>query len=131
MKKLVEIALEELRLAFPQQSVEIDDDGQGGAFVRVNEVEFGQQFAPPKGWVAFHITATYPHSDIYGHYFPPELKRTDGKELGSGYHPARDMPLGKFQGKAIFVSRKANRWNPAQDTAALNLRMILDWMVSR
>lgn len=131
MKHLVQIAIDEIARGFPSQSVDVDDDGDGGAYVRVNNAEFGQQYTPSKGWAIFHITATYPHADIYGHYFPPELKRVDGQELGKGFHPVRDMKLGEYEGKAVFVSRKANRWNPSQDTAALNLRMILDWMASR
>lgn len=130
MKLLVETSIEELKAAFPDNPLEIDPDAEGGAYVRVNNLSFGENYTPSSGWVVFHITHTYPHSDIYGHHLPPEMVRVDHKDVGPGFHRDRDMKLGKFQGKALFISRKANHWNPNCDTAALNLRMILDWMDS-
>ena len=41
------------------------------------------------------------------------------------------MKLGPFTGAATMVSRKSNRWNPAQDTAALKLAKVLDWIRTR
>jgi len=130
MKPAVTKAIEDIQSSFASHRVESHEDGEGGAFVRVHDLPFGDSHEPSAGWVTFHIVFTYPAADIYPHYFPAELCRRDGQKLGEAFHK-QEMKLGPFIGQATMVSRKSNRWNPAQDTAALKLAKVLDWGRSR
>lgn len=130
MNQLVQQAVQEVEAAFPDHAVETAPDGEGGAFVRVSQLSFGDAYEPDHGWVTFRIMYTHPHADIYPHYLPSGLARRDSKPLGEAFH-IQNMDLGPFKGPATMVSRRSNRWNPARDTAALKLAKILDWIRSR
>lgn len=131
MHPAVELAIGQIKSTFPSSNVEIADDGSGGAYVRVHDLPFGDQHEPNAGWVAFHVTHVYPHSDVYGHYLPPGLARTDKGPLGEGFHASHPMKLGSWEGTCTFVSRRSNKWNPSHDTAALKLQKVLEWMRTR
>ncbi|MFO1003473.1 MAG: hypothetical protein U0936_24335 [Planctomycetaceae bacterium] len=130
MHPFVQQAIDEIRSSFPSHTIESADDGSGGAYVRVHELEFGEQYTPSTGWITFHLKHTYPHDDVYPHHLPPGLTRKNTQPLGEAFH-VQDMQLGPFKGSTTTVSRRSNRWNPAQDSAALKLRKVLDWVRSR
>lgn len=119
-------AVTELQAAFPGHKVEAIDDGEGGAFVRVYELDYGTNYSPPSGWVTFRITHAYPHADIYPHHLPAGISRVDGSELGAGVHQ-QELQMGRFCGPSTMLSRRSPRWDPAVDTAALKLAKVLDW----
>lgn len=123
-------AIDEIKAAFAGHTVEAVEDGEGGAFVRVHEVNFGDQYNPSSGWVTFRIMHNYSHADIYPHHLPPGIVRRNGQPLGEAFH-VQDMNLGPFTGATTMVSRRSNRWNPAHDTAALKLHKVLEWIRSR
>ena len=127
MNPPVQRAIDQIRATFVDYALDIDADGQGGAFVRVNGLVFGPAFSPNVGWIAFHIVFNTPHADVYPHYLPPEFKRADDKPLGEGFQK-KEMKLGRFTGPATMVSRRSKRWTPAHDTAALKLLKVLDWI---
>lgn len=130
MNSEIQRAIEELRSSFASHDVEVIPDDEGGVFVRVHNLVFGDQYAPAAGWVTFRITHTYPHADIYPHHLPPGMTRLNGQPLGEAFH-SQEMKLGPFTGLTTTVSRRSNRWNPAQDSAAIKLRKVLDWVASR
>ena len=82
MHPAVAAAVVEIEAAFLGHRVEHAPDGEGGAFVRVHGLAFGDAYEPGSGWVAFRITHAYPHADIYPHFLPDGLERRDGKGLG-------------------------------------------------
>ena len=82
MNPEVQQAIEELKTAFAGHNVEAVPDGEGGAYVRVYDLPFGEQYAPASGWVTFRITHMYPHADIYPHHLPPGMTRLNGQPLG-------------------------------------------------
>jgi hypothetical protein len=123
----VKQAVEEVKAAFALHAVNAVEDGEGGAFVQAQDLPFGDRYQPASGWVTFRIMDNYPHADIYPHYVTADLKRRDGKELGEGFS-RQEMALGPFKGPAIQVSRRSHHWNPLEDTAALKLAKVLDWM---
>ena len=130
MKPDVQQAIVEIKSEFPGHAVEAHPDGEGGAFVRVNTLSFGPAYKPDVGWVTFRIGFNYPHADVYPHYVLAELERHDGRPLGEAFNK-QNMQMGPFTGSATMVSRRSKRWNPAQDTAALKLAKVLDWIRSR
>lgn len=126
MAATVALAIEEIRNTFAGAAVGAKDDGEGGAYVRVEPVDPGIPFAQRETWIGFRITAQYPYADVYPLFVRPDLSRVDGQPLGQG------MAKGVFDGQpAIQVSRRSNHLNPATDTAALKLLKVLSWMATR
>ena len=119
-------AIEEIRCTFEGCDVEVEPDGSGGAVVVVRGVPLGCPYAQAEVWFGFHITFQYPYADVYPHFTNPELARTNGANLGSGFGTA------SFRGgQAIQISRRSSRLNPERDTAALKLLKVVTWMKSQ
>lgn len=118
--------IEQIRQQCPDSSVTVAEDGQGGAYVVVADVDLGEKYVPSRSWIGFQLTFQYPYSDVYPHFIAGDVVRADGAALGEAMSPTqwRDRP-------AIQVSRRSNRLNPAVDTAALKLLKVLDWIRTR
>jgi hypothetical protein len=123
----IDAAVEQLKTAFEGCSVDVVDDGQGGVFVTIQGVPLdGGPYLQTSSWLGFHITNAYPYADVYPHFVRADLSRRDGKPLGEA------TSLGMFRNQqAVQVSRKANKLNPATDTAALKAQKVLRWLKSR
>jgi hypothetical protein len=123
----VKTAIDEIAAAFPACQIERVEDGQGGAFVTVHGIPLDTSpYQQADTWVGFQITHTYPYADIYPHFIRHDLSRRDGKPLGEG------TSAGSFRNQpAVQVSRRANRHNPATDTALLKLCKVMRWLKSR
>lgn len=120
-------AIAELEAAFPDHAVEVTPDSQGGAYVVVHDLPLGPQYRPNRSWVGFVVGFQYPASDVYPHFTDPTLTRVDGAPIG----PAFQQPI-QWQGRmATQISRRSNGWNPAEDSAALKLGKVLDWLASQ
>ena len=118
-------AIEEIRCTFEGCEAEVEPDGSGGAVVVVQGVPMGAPYVQADVWFGFHITFQYPYADVYPHFTNPDLARSDGGTLGSGFG------TGSFRGQAaIQISRRSNRLNPETDTAALKLLKVVTWMKS-
>ncbi len=130
MNDFVSQAVRELEADFPGHRVETHPDGEGGAYVRVHDLPIGDAYEPSRAWVTFRIVYTYPTADIYPHYLPEGLRRRDGRPLGEAFSTPT-VDLGPFKGAATMVSRKSKRWNAANDTAAIKLHMVLEWVRNR
>lgn len=123
----VKKALEQLEAAYPgEKRVEAQEDGQGGAYVVVNDVEIGTTYAQRTTWVGFRIVFNYPYADVYPHFVRPDLVRKDGRPLGDGISSGH-----QFIGRAALqLSRRSNRLNPATDTAATKLLKVVQWLAT-
>lgn len=126
MKSAVEEAVAEIRDAFPDAEVTTTEDGDGGAHVLVNRVPLADFYAQPDTWIAFHITHTYPFSDVYPHFVREDLRYTNGTSLRDGLSSSPNYQ----GGKAVQISRKSNHHNPVTDTALLKLHKVLRWLNS-
>ena len=126
MTPMVAEAIDEIKATFEGTTVCVEDDGEGGAYVRIEPLDPGPSYVQSETWIGFRITQQYPYADVYPHFVRSDLSRIDGKPLGDGMSPNkyREQP-------AIQVSRRSNHLNPATDTAALKLQKVLDWMASR
>lgn len=118
----VEGAIAEIRSAFLGSAVVAEDDGQGGAFVRLEPVDIGQKYSPAKTWFGFHITFQYPRADVYPHHIGADVRRIDGAGFGQGVSAQqwRNSP-------SLQLSRKSNRLEPSIDTAATKLMKVITW----
>lgn len=122
----ITIAVKEVERAFPDTTVSLREDEEGGVYVIVEPVDPGPRYAQRGTWIGFHITFQYPYSDVYPHFVRGDLARTDGQALGEGTSTAT------FEGlSAVQLSRRSNRLNPADDTAALKLLKVLKWLQTK
>lgn len=126
MTPTVAQAIDEIKATYESATLTVDEDGEGGAFVRIEPVDPGSPYVQRETWIGFRITAQYPYADVYPHFVRSDLARADGKPLGEAMSP------NPYRGEqAIQVSRRSNHLNPATDTAALKLQKVLAWMASR
>jgi hypothetical protein len=131
MKPEVLAAIEEIRTAF-ECDLNIEDDPEGGAYVKALDLDIGSQYSPSRSWVAFRITFQYPFADVYPHMVVPQLRRADGNGLGEAFHIENQFwapPSGPQP--AVMVSRRSPHRNPAVETAAIKLAKVLEWIRSR
>jgi hypothetical protein len=119
-------AVDEIKTTFEGSDVVAREDGEGGAYVRIDPVDPGAPYAQRETWIGFRITAQYPYADVYPLFVRPDLSRNDGQPLGEGLTP------NPFDGQpAVQVSRRSNHLDPATDTAALKVLKVLRWMATR
>ena len=126
MTPTVTDAVAELERAYPAHRVRAQPDGQGGAFVVVDDLPLGARWATAETWIGFHVTFAYPRAHVYPHYARPDLARADGAAIAAPLHPGYTMPGVNLP--AVMVSRASNRWDPASDTAAHKLARVLHWL---
>jgi Prokaryotic E2 family E len=122
----VQQAIEEVREFFPGCGLDIDEDGQGGAFVVVGNVDVSSKYKPTSTWCGFQITFQYPRADVYPHFIDGAIVRADGKPHGQG------ISTTTWRNRcALQLSRKSNRWDSTVDTAATKLAKVLEWLRSQ
>lgn len=126
MKPEVEQAVQELRDAFPGVPVTVREDGDGGAFVIVEEVKLGQPYNQESTWVGCQVTFQYPYADVYPYFVRGDLSRADGQPLGEGLSTTtwENRPT-------VQVSRRSNRRDPAYDTVYRKLLRVVEWLKLR
>jgi hypothetical protein len=119
-------AIEQIRADFPDSPITIREDGEGGAYMILEDVPLGPPYQQSSTWVGFRIVHQYPYADTYPHYVRGDLARLDGRPLGDGTTPT------SWEGRpAIQLSRRSNRLDASTDTAALKLQKVLVWLLSR
>lgn len=127
MKPLVEQAVNEVRATFKGHPVDADADSDGGAYVKVHDVDVGEKLSPKQVSVAFRITFQHPHADVYPHFLLGKVRRQDGQKLGKGFHN-KQWEGHNEKLDATMVSRRSNRRDPAADTPALKLLRVIEWI---
>ncbi len=126
MKPEVEEAIAQLRDAFPGVPVTVREDGDGGAFVVVEDVALGHPYNQESTWVGFQVTFQYPYADVYPYFVRGDLSRADGNPLGDA------LTTTTWENRlAVQVSRRSNRRDPAHDTAYLKLLRVMEWLKQR
>ena len=124
-------AINEVRASFSGHQVDTEPDDQGGAFVRVHEVDLGPTYKPSTSWVGFQITFQYPFADIYPHYIRPDIVHADGRAFVPPFHPNHTFALPSGGVSAAMISRRSNHRDPITDTALVKLVKVLDWLRSQ
>src|ERR1700682_147290 len=127
MKAEGEKAIEQIRASFPGKQLIAREDGEGGAYVIVDDVELGPPYSQDATWIGARITCEYPYADVYPVFVRGDLARKDGQALGEATAVGQT-----FEGRsAVQISRKSNRLNPGRDTAAMKLQKVLAWLKAR
>ena len=119
-------AIAELKQVFPDREMTAEEDGHGGAYVIVPDLDLGPQYQPARSWIGFQISYQYPLADVYPHFTDPSLARADGQPLGAGFGTVHWR-----ERQVTQISRRSNRWEPAVDTAAAKLAKVLQWLSER
>lgn len=124
MNSNVEQAVTALREAFPHAELTVEDDGAGGAYVRIEPIELGPRFIPERTWVGGHLPPQLPYADVYPLFIGSEVTRSDRRAFSA------PITLGhNFRGKpALQISRRTNRLDPTVQTAALKFQKVLHWL---
>lgn len=120
-------AIEEIRATFEGATITAAEDGEGGAYVRIDPVDPGAPYVQTGTWIGFRVTAQYPYADVYPLFVRNDLARADGQPLGEGMAPNITFE----SHPAVQVSRRSTHLNPATDTAAIKVLKVLSWMASR
>jgi hypothetical protein len=122
-------AADELRATFPDATVTLTTDDQGGAWIVIDPIDLGERWEPIRSWLGFHVAATYPYADIYPHFIPESCRLADGGGLPPAVSTGASMP--GLEGTCLQISRKSHRWDPTRDTAAIKALKVSDWLAGR
>jgi hypothetical protein len=103
-------------------SVAVEPDGEGGAFVRVEDVDVGEGWVPRLVPIEFQVQYNYPFAAIYPYYTVPEIRRANGSGWPSGLQRV------DWRGRQVAqISLRSPRWQPNIETAASNLAQVRHW----
>ncbi len=124
MKQEVAKAIDELKRAFPSSEVTSREDGNGGAYVVVEDVGIGERFRPSSTWLGGHIPALYPYADIYPLFMGDDVRRVDGVAFEAPVtHGATFL-----ERPALQISRRNNHTQNFPQTAVAKLLKVLHFM---
>ncbi len=118
----IEEAVDDIKSSFAGHAVEATEDGEGGAYVVVRDIEIGTTYTPERSWFGFRITFQYPRADVYPHFLDGSIVRTDGKGHGTGITATSWRNISVLQ-----LSRRSNHLDPGVDTAATKLAKVIEW----
>ena len=124
MKQEVVNAIEELKQAFPSSTVYSREDGNGGAYVIVEDVAIGCRYQPSSTWIGGHITTLYPYADIYPLFIADNVRRVDGVAFEAPVTPGVQF----LDRSALQVSRRNNHTQHYPQTAVAKVLKVLHFL---
>jgi hypothetical protein len=120
----VSVGLQQLEEVFTGR-VRHEPDGEGGAFVVVEEIELGEHWSARTAELAFHLAYNYPASSIYPYYLQPDIVPAGG---------AFPQALQRVEWRGspmIQVSLRQENWDPRRDNAVGAVMQTQDWLRSQ
>src|SRR5689334_5521934 len=138
MLEHVEASLLELRAGMAGHGVRVLEDGSGGAYVIVDDVEIGENFAPHCSWIGFHVTFAE-DADVYPHFIDPTVRYVGASESAPNQHADGNLPAAMGRGHqmpgfnlaAIQVSRRSNHRDGDTDSPLMKLLRVIEFLRSR
>ena len=124
MKQEVANAIEELKRSFPSSDLCSREDGDGGAYVIVEDVAIGPRYQPSSTWLGGHITALYPSADIYPMFIAGNVRRVDGVAFEPPVIPGAQF----LERPALQVSRRNNHRQHYPQTAVAKFVKVLHFL---
>ena len=124
MKQDVATAIKELKRAFPSSDVYSQEDGEGGAYVTVEDVAIGCRYRPSSTWLGGHITALYPYADIYPLFIADNVRRVDGV----AFEPPVTPGVQFLERPALQISRRNNHTQHYPQTAVAKFIKVLHFL---
>jgi hypothetical protein len=137
MVERVETSLKALQEGMAGHAVRVQEDGSGGAYVIVDDIEIGDHYAPTRSWVGFHVTFAE-DADIYPHFIDPGVRYV-GPGPAPNEHPDGNLPTAMSRGQtmpgfelpAIQVSRRSNHRNGETDSPLMKLLRVIEFVRTR
>ena len=124
MKQEVANAIQELERAFSSSVVHSREDGEGGAYVIVEDVEIGCRYRPSSTWLGGHITALYPYADIYPLFMADNVRRVDGVPFEAPVTPGAQF----LDRRALQISRRNSRTQHFPQTAVAKFLKVVHFL---
>ncbi len=117
-------AVREIVANFPGSTVLAWSDGEGGAFVVIDDVDVGEAWVPRISWLGCRILNAYPEADVYPLFVRGDLARSDRAPLVAPMNPSQ-----RFAEKpAVMVSRTSPRRSASTASAAVRLINTLSFL---
>ena len=117
-------AIDEVKAQFPDSTVTVTDDGQGGARLIIEPVSIGARYRPTVTWLGFHVPPQYPYADIYPVFIGAEVSRSDGSAFQVPVTPNHTFE----SRRALQVSRRSPAAQNGHQTAVAKILKILDFL---
>ena len=132
IKAAVKQAFDAIDAAFPDCAVTSHPDGQGGLWVELTGVPFGDPYVQGDSFIVFLLPFTLPGADIYPMFVRPDLARRDGAALGEGFAATElSWPAEPSPRQVLQISRRTRGNLFAAQTAPQKVTKVLDWVMSR
>lgn len=135
----VKAAIDEIAANYPNSTLVVAPDQQGGSFVELQGIPLGEPYEQEATWIGFHITHSCPYADVYPHFVRSDLSRKDKRPLGEGFgqgqtFPPNDSGIQQIMPArpAVQISRRSNhRDSSGLETPLLKLMKVIRWLQSR
>ena len=124
MKQAVANAIDQLKREFPSSGVYSREDGEGGAYVIVEDVVIGCRYWPSSTWLGGHISALYPYADIYPLFIADNVRRVDGVAFEPPVTPGAQF----LERPALQVSRRNTHTQHYPQTAVAKFIKVLHFL---
>jgi hypothetical protein len=117
-------AVTDVRETFKDKAVHAWPDGSGGAYVVIEELDFGPIWEPRTSWLGFVISYLHPDADCYPHYIRADAGRADKSALSPPFNVGN-----AFAGvSAVMISRSTRRLRKDGDTPAIKAVKVLEFI---
>lgn len=103
LKPAVDKALADLRAQFAGHTINVEEDGGGGAYFVIEGLDVGPGFTPSVSWLGGHLSAALPYADVYPLFIDGALRRAGGKQFAV---PILPVP---WRGRAALQVSRINR----------------------
>jgi hypothetical protein len=129
LKAAVAAAVEGVRIQFGSDNVTVVGDGQGGAWVEIDNLDLGGSYEQDTTFLVCLLPFNLPNADVYPMFVRPDLTRLDGQHLGDGFQATTLRWVGRPpQRSVVQVSRRTRRENFAAQTPAQKIEKVLKWI---
>lgn len=129
IKTSVAEAIEGLRDQYGDNNVTFSPDGQGGAWVEIEEVPLSENYLQHSSFIAFLLPFNLPNADVYPVFVRSDLKRADGRPLGEGFQQTEAAVAGENPPRRVVqVSRRTRNGQFSTQTPALKIEKVLAWI---
>ena len=122
IKPSVQIAIDELRAQFGTDAVTVDEDGQGGAYVRVLVPPLPAPYKNP-AWLGFHIAFTYPAAEIYPVFSRSDLRDDNFQHQVVSQTTWRGQPVTQ-----LSLRIQKHTYNQRIETAVGKVLKVIQWL---
>lgn len=131
LKGPVQEGVDGIEAAYPWAQVRVVPDGQGGAWVEMQEIRIGAPYQQETSFLIFLLPFNLPGSDIYPFFVRPDLSRADGAALGPAFQVTQLSWPGDSQQRAVVQISRRTRGAFTMQTAPQKIAKVLDWLVSQ